>query len=549
MPTDEPPPSPAPLPAPNGSERPRVGGPGPAEPDPSPPRLVRSFVTVSSLTLASRVLGFFRDVLSAAVLGASPVADAFFVALKLPNFLRRLFAEGAFNAAFVPMFSKALHEQGKEAAREVSARAQALLVSCLAIVVLSGVLTLPLWLRLLAPGFDPEGQRFSLSVELSRITFPYILLISLVALYGGVLHSIGRFAASAAAPIWLNVALLTGLALAATSRAEPAHVLAWCVLAGGALQLGWILIFARRAGFALPLRRPALTGDMRRLLAALAPGALGAGVTQISVLANLVLSSLLPAGAISSLYYADRLVQLPLGVIGAAVGTALLPLLVGQLSASPGGGEALASQNRAIELSLLLTLPACCGLVLLRGPLIAALFQRGAFDAGDAAATSQALASYALGLPAHVLVKVLSPGYFARCDTKTPVRMAIVSLVGSWCAAALLIGPLGHVGIALSTALSGWLNAGQLGFGLVRRGWLRIDAPVVGRTARIGSCCALMSAVVVGVAHACRGQSSYWVVALGVGAGAATYAASAIALGLRPELGPWQRPTPRRRRG
>jgi putative peptidoglycan lipid II flippase len=446
--------------------------------------LVRSVATVGSLTLVSRLLGFVRDILIAALLGAGPLADAFFVAFKLPNFLRRLFAEGAFNAGFVPMFARTLEGEGRAAAKAFAEQAQAIQLAVLVPLVLLMIAAMPWVILVIAPGFEPGSVRYEGAVELSRITFVYILFIALVALYGGVLNSFGRFAAAAAAPILLNLCLIGGLALSALWLDAPARALAWGVAAAGLLQFLWLRLALQREGMALALCRPRLSPEIKRLFTLILPGALGAGVAQINLFIDVMIASLLPPGAVSYLYYADRVNQLPLGVIGIAVGTALLPLMSRQLRAGQVA-HAMHNQNRAIELALLLTVPAAVALMVLCVPIVSVLFERGAFDAEASRATSAALAAYALGLPAYVLIKVLTPGFFAREDTRTPVKIAIVCLISNVVIALALIWSLAHVGIALATAISAWLNAGLLACGLRRDGLLQPDAQLKRRLPRI----------------------------------------------------------------
>jgi putative peptidoglycan lipid II flippase len=456
----------------------------PAQTAPRPVALVRSIATVGGITLVSRLLGFVRDVLMAALLGAGPLSDAFFVAFKLPNFLRRLFAEGAFNAGFVPMFARILEGEGKAVAKAFAEQAQAALLAVLVPLVVVAIAAMPWVIVLMAPGFGADDPRYERAVEFSRITFCYILFISLTALYGGVLNSLGRFAAAAAAPVMLNLSLIGAMILSALWLDAPAYALAWGVAAAGLLQFLWLWLSVRREGMAPRLRRPRLTPQVRRLWSLILPGAIGAGVAQINLFMDIVLASLLPPGAVSYLYYADRVNELPIGVIGVAVGTALLPLMARQLRAGQVA-QAMHSQNRALEFALLLTVPAALALVVLSAPIVAVLFERGAFGAEASRATSAALAAYALGLPAYVLVKVLTPGFFAREDTRTPVKIAIVCMVSNIVIAFALIWWLAHVGIALATALSAWLNAGLLARGLRRDGLLQPDARLRRRLPRI----------------------------------------------------------------
>lgn len=456
--------------------------------------LARAVATIGGYTLISRVLGFARDILVAAILGTGPIADAFFVAFKLPNFFRRLFAEGAFNAGFVPLFSSILEREGKTAAQLFAEQALSVLLLTLFVFVTGMQILMPLAMYGLAPGFIDEPDKFDLTVTLTRLTFPYLLFISLVSLAGGILNSVGRFAAVAATPILLNLTLIIFLGLAAQSFETPGHALAWGVATAGAIQFVWVWVALARAGYRLRLPRPRLTPQVRQLLWLMLPAAVGAGVVQINLLTDVIIASLLPEGSISFLYFADRVNQLPLGVIGIAVGTALLPLLSRQVAANDAAG-ANNSQNRAIEVALFLTLPATGALLVLALPVISVLFQRGAFDAVASTATAFALMGYVVGLPAYVLIKVLVPGYFARKDTRTPVRIAIAAMVVNLALNLILIWPLQHVGLALATALAAWLNAALLAGGLLRRGHLTVDARLRGRLVRIVGVTVTMTAV------------------------------------------------------
>ncbi len=436
--------------------------------------LLRSIATVGGFTMISRILGFVRDILVAAILGAGPIADAFFVAFKLPNLFRRLFAEGAFSAAFVPMFAGLLEGDGREAARVFAEQALSVLLWTLLLMVAVMEMAMPLAMVVFAPGFVERPETFDLAVLFARITFPYLLFISLVSLMAGVLNSLGRFAAAAATPILLNVCLIGAILGLAPLTATPGHALAWGVAAGGVVQFLWLLGHCGRAGVRLRLPRPRLTEPVRRLIRRILPVAVGAGIYQINLVVDTIIASLLPAGSISYLFYADRVNQLPLGVVGVAVGTALLPTLSRQVRAGDAAA-ALHSQNRALEFAFLLTLPAAAALVVIAGPVITVLFERGAFGPDQADATAAALAVYALGLPAYVLVKALSPGFFAREDTVTPVKAAAVALVANVVLNLILMGPFKHVGIAMATAASAWLNAAILAVVLRRRGALVLD--------------------------------------------------------------------------
>jgi putative peptidoglycan lipid II flippase len=454
--------------------------------------LLRSVATIGSYTLASRVLGFVRDILTAAILGAGPVADAFFVAQRLPNLFRSLFAEGAFSAAFVPLASGALATGGKEAARDFAEEAFAVLFAVLLAFVVGGEVCMPLVLRVIAPGFERDPAKFHLVVGLTRVTFPYLLFISLTALQGGLLNTVERFAAAAATPILLNVFLIAGLLAMVHFGWTGGHVLAWALTASGIAQFCWLMLSCRHAGMGLRLRWPRLTPRVKETLGIMAPGVLGAGVTQLNLLISTALASLLPGGSVSYLYYADRLNQLPLGVVGIAVGTAILPPLSRQVRSGDEAG-AIATQNRGVELALLLTLPAAAALIVLAEPILAALFQRGAFGPPQTQATAAALAAYAAGLPAFVLVKVLAPGFFARRDTKTPVKVAIGSLALNLALTLVLMQFLAHVGIAIALSAAGWMQAVTLLLLLGREGHFRLDRRAGAKIPRIAAATAGMA--------------------------------------------------------
>lgn len=446
--------------------------------------LLRPIATIGGYTLISRVLGFLRDVLVAAYLGAGPVADAFFIAFKFPNFFRRLFAEGAFNAAFVPMFAGRVASAGREEARRFAEDAMAVLLAVLFALLVVAELAMPWIMRGLAPGFLAEPAKFALAVDLTRITFPYLLFISLVSLQGGVLNSLDRFGAVAFTPVLLNLCLIGGLVGLAGLTPTPGHALAWGVAGAGVAQFLWLAWATGRAGMALALPWPRLTPEVKRLLTLMLPAALGAGVVQVNLLIDVIIASLLPTGAVSYLYYADRIYELPLAVIGIAIGTALLPALSRQ--ARQGKTEAaVATLNRGLEAALLLSLPATAALIVLPQAIISVLFERGAFAASDAAATAAALAAYAAGLPAYVLIKVLTPGFYAREDTKTPVKIAVVCVIANTAAALVLMGPFAHVGIAFATAISAWINVVALAVVLRKRGHLAPDAALLKRAPRM----------------------------------------------------------------
>ncbi|MEE8306071.1 MAG: murein biosynthesis integral membrane protein MurJ, partial [Gammaproteobacteria bacterium] len=368
--------------------------------------LLRFVATIGGLTAISRVLGFARDILMTAFLGAGWVADCFVIAFKLPNFFRRLFAEGAFNAAFVPLFSEKLLGKGTDDTLPAEAKQFAeetysvLLLVLFAFVGLMEIF-MPWVMLVLANGFSDQPDKFALAVTLTRITFPYLMLISLVSLLGGVLNSLQKFAAVAATPILLNLSIIGGLLALHDILPTPAHALSVGVTLGGLVQFFWLAVALRRHGIALQLRKPTLTPGVKKLLVLMAPVALGAGAMQVNLLIDIIIASFLPEGSLSYLFYADRLNQLPIGIVGVAIGTAILPMLSRQLT-DGHEADAAATLNRSIELALFFAVPAAVALMIIPGPLIAGLFERGAFDAADTAKTAAALMAYAAGLPAYV---------------------------------------------------------------------------------------------------------------------------------------------------
>jgi putative peptidoglycan lipid II flippase len=498
--------------------------------------LLRAITTVGGFTMISRVLGFLRDILIASFLGAGTTADAFFVAFRFPNLFRRLFAEGAFAAAFVPIFSGLLETDGREAARKFATQALSVLALVLLVFVLAMEIVMPWAMFVLAPGFDAVPGKMELATDLSRIAFPYLFFISLVSLLSGVLNSLGRFAAAAASPVLLNLTLIAAL-LGFTHWAEtPGHALSWGVAAGGILQFVWLLVHCQRQGMPMRFARPRLGEKVRLLGRRILPVVFGASLYQINLLIGTILASLISEGAVSYLYYADRVTQLPLGVVGVAVGTALLPMLSRQIKAENPEGAAH-SQNRGLEFALLLTFPAAVALMVIATPVVSVLFQRGAFTAADTAATSAALAAFASGLPAYVLVKVLAPGFFAREDTATPVRIAAAAMVTNVVLNLVLMQYFAHVGIALGASLSGWLNACLLALMLHRRGFLQMDLRLRSRLPRILLASAIMGGTLAlarwGLQDMIDGVEWERIAALVllVGAGLAVFALSAQVLG------------------
>ncbi len=442
--------------------------------------------------MASRLLGFVRDIVIAATLGAGPVAEAFLIAFSLPNMFRRFFAEGAFNMAFVPMFSK--HVEAGDGAHEFARDAFTGLATVLIFFTLLAQIFMPALVLAMASGFY-EDERFNLAVLYGRIAFPYILFISLCALLSGVLNATGRFSAAAAAPIWLNLIFIASLTLGSLTGWDMGLTLAWAVPVAGVAQLTLLWRAAARAGYRLIPQRPRMTPELKRLALIATPAALAGGVVQINLLIGRQVASYFD-GAIAWLNYADRLYQLPLGVVGIAIGVVLLPDLSRRLRAGDDAGGRY-SLSRAGEMALALTVPAAVALIAIPMPLVQVLFQRGAFGADDAAATALAVQVYGLGLPAFVLQKVLQPVFFAREDTKTPFYYALGSLAVNAGIAIGFASVFGFIAAAFGTTLAAWIMVLQLWLGARRFGEVaHFDARFRTRVWRIVLAAAAMGAVV-----------------------------------------------------
>ena len=437
--------------------------------------LYRNFLSVGGLTLASRVLGFVRDALMAAVLGAGPAADAFYAAFRFPNLFRRLFAEGAFNTAFVPLFSGALAQHGDEHARDLAARIMAWLFAVLVVVTVLAEVFMEWVLIPFVPGFLDDPEKFELTVLLTRILFPYLAFMSLVAAYGAILNALHRFIAAAFAPIMLNIintiVLVAIIVLAVNDAVTAAIWVAVATVVAGIAQLAVVWWAVKRAGFLPQFRLPRIDPEVRRFWMLALPAVMTGGITQINLFIGTIIASG-AASAISYLYYADRLYQLPLGIIGIAIGTVLLPVLAGHLK-NDRGAEAREAQEQSLLVSMLLSMPAATALIALSVPIVRVLFERGAFDATATIETADALVAFAAGLPAFVLIRVLQPGYFAREDTVTPTIFAAISVVVNIGLSLLLFPSLQHTGIAIATSASAWGNAIMLGAFLARRGYFR----------------------------------------------------------------------------
>ncbi|QRM54023.1 murein biosynthesis integral membrane protein MurJ [Sinorhizobium sp. BG8] len=459
--------------------------------------LVRKFATVGGATLGSRVLGFARETLMAAALGTGPMADAFYAAFRFPNLFRRLFAEGAFNAAFVPLFAKEIEEHGVAGAKRFSEEVFGVLFTVLLVITIVMELAMP-WIVswIIAPGFVGDAEKFNVTVELAIVMFPYLMCMSLTAMLSGMLNSLHHYFAAAIAPVFLNLLLIGALGLALLTGASPletAWLLSWGVFWAGLLQMAVLYIGVRHAGMRIGFRRPRFTPNVKRLLWLALPAAVTGGITQINQLIGQMIAST-KDGAISALQYADRVYQLPLGVVGIAVGVVLLPELARALKGGHAT-EAANLQNRSMEFVLFLTLPAAAALWVISDEIVRVLYERGAFSVETTAVVAGTLAIYGLGLPGFVMIKALTPGFFAREDTKTPMRITMLSVVVN-CALAVSLFPFFFErGIATAEAVSGWLTAICLFVLLVRRGHWQFEKTLASRIARL-----VIASVIMGIA-------------------------------------------------
>ncbi len=432
-------------------------------------RLLKGAANIGSMTLVSRILGFVRDVVLANLFGSSAGADAFFVAFKIPNFLRRLFGEGAFSQAFVPVLSETKSVQGEQAVKELVNHVTGVFGLILFAVTLIGVIAAPLIIIAFAPGFIDEPAKFDLAVQMLRITFPYLLFISLVALAGGILNTYGHFTVPAITPVLLNLSLIGAAILLAPRMTQPIVALAWGVFIGGVVQLLFQLPALWRIKH-LPIPIPKWRDPgVKKIFKLMIPALFGVSVAQINLLLDTLLASFLVTGSISWLYYSDRLMEFPIGILGVAVGTVILP----RLSKDHALTEPQAFSDTlswALKLILVAGMPACVMLILLAAPMLSTLFQYGAFSVDDVVKASMSLQAYSLGLFGFLAVKVLAPGYYARQDTKTPVRVGIIAMVANMILNLILIWPLQHVGLAMATAGAALLNASLLWRGLRTEG-------------------------------------------------------------------------------
>ncbi len=505
--------------------------------------LLRSTAVVSGMTFLSRVLGLVRDIVIARVFGAGTGADAFFVAFRIPNFLRRLFAEGAFSQAFVPVLSDYRTNRDHEV-RDLVDHTVGALGGILLLVTAIGVLAAPLLVLVFAPGFVGDGDKFDLTVDMLRITFPYILFISLTALAGGILNAWGRFAVPAFTPVLLNLSMIGAAVWLAPRLDEPVTALAWGVLLAGLLQLAFQLPFLARLRL---LPRPRLKRaheGVRRIGSLMLPGIFGSSVAQINLLIDTLIASFLVTGSVSWLYYSDRLVEFPLGVFGVALATVILPRLSRHHAATDPDAHAR-TVDWALRMTVLVATPATFALILLAGPMLVTMFHYGEFDAGDVAMSRLSLMAYALGLTGFILVKVLAAAFFSRQDMRTPVRIAVIAMIANMILNVALVAPMvmldipgPHAGLALATALASFLNAALLYRGLRKSGFSLFAGWKV-FSLRIVIACLVMAAVLLPLA----GDIGAWLeagwhsraarLALCVVAGAAAYFATLWLIGMR----------------
>ncbi len=503
--------------------------------------LLKSAAKVGGFTLVSRLLGFVRDQLIAFTLGTGFVADAFFVAQRFPNLFRALFAEGAFNNAFVPQFARKVEGEGEAKALVFARDTLSVLATWMVFFCAVCMIFMPWVMQIFAMGFADDPAKQALATELTRICFPYLGFMTMTALFGGILNSLGRFTAAAAAPIFLNIVVITAVLLAwymgFGNTPDTGRYLAWAVTISGIVQLSLLVTAAWRANAHVVPGLPRLTDDVKRVIALSIPGIISGGVTQI----NLAIATMLAtgfAGAVSFLYYADRLFQLPLGIIGVAIGVVLLPTLSRKLRAGDMQG-ALDSQNRALELSLFLTLPAAVALMMIGRPIIHTVYEHGEFTRADTFAVAPALAAFAAGLPAFTLTKIFQPGFFAREDTRTPMVFAMIAVAVNIAASLLLSRIIGYLGIAVATSIAAWINALCLIFMAVKRGHYVADARFKSRLPRMLLSVLLMAAVLAGLSYYLQDYyaeragtaKAIWALVAMIGAGTTAYFAAAQVTG------------------
>ena len=462
--------------------------------------LFKSIATFGGFTLLSRVTGFVRDMVLANFLGAGLVSDAFFVSFKLPNLFRSLFAEGAFTSAFVPLFSQKLVSEGKKKSMFFASQAVSILFFFLLLFVLLFELLMPYVVQVLAPGFAGDVGKIELATTLCRITFPFLLFISIVSFQAGILNSFEKFAAPATAPIILNLTMICSAFVLVPFMPSPAYGFAFAITIAGILEILWLRYALRKIDVRIHpyihVHKILKNSEIKTLFKRIAPGVVGAGIYQINMVVDTILVSLVGTGAISWLYYANRLQQLPLGVVGAAISVALLPILSKQLKAQ-NMAESRQTQDKAVEYAALLSIPAAVLMIVLARPMINILFEHGKFTSADTIKTSYALMAYAVGLPCYVFVKALMPNFFARGDTVTPVKFSAVVFAVNFCFNLMLMIPFGHVGIAVATTIAAFVSLAQYIYGLKKRNFWSISKPLLYKIAKIIFISALMGASVL----------------------------------------------------
>jgi putative peptidoglycan lipid II flippase len=500
-------------------------------------RLIRSIATISFHTMLSRIAGFVRTVLMSTFVGAGAMADALVISIKFPSVMRRVFAEGAFNASFVPIFAGMLAKDGHENARTYAEQVFSLLVLVLAGIVLMGEVFMPWILKVILPGFSRTPERMAYVIQFTRITLPFILFISVCALFSGILNSLERFAFAASSPTGGNLTIIAVVFLLKGQMENAAQAFAIGVTLSGVVQALWVLIPAWRSGYRLRLTKIVFSPVLKKFFVLLIPAAAGAGVVQINILLDMLMGSFLPVGGISYLEYADRLNQLPLSVVGVAMGTALLPMLSKQLRTNDLE-TAHKTQNLALEYALFLAVPAMIGLCVLAMPIVKIVYEHGKMAVHDIEQIAITLVTFALGLPAYIMIKIFSSIFFARENTKTPVQAGIIAMLLNLILNLLLIKPLQHVGLALATAIAAWFNSGYLFYYLHKEGAMPISKRFALFLPKLG----VASAVCLGVLYGMKiyfwplmqGNFTYRVLGLCVmvGVGIITYLSFSFITGI-----------------
>jgi putative peptidoglycan lipid II flippase len=453
--------------------------------------MFRKILSVGGWTLVSRLTGFIRDVVIAAVMGVGPIADAFVVASRIPNHFRAIFSEGAFNSAFLPTYARVLETQGASPARSFASRISTLMLIVQVVLLVLALFAMPVVVTLLAPGFSEDPAKFDLAVTLTRITFPYLLFVTLVTILSAILNAHERFAAAAAAPVLLNVSIVAALAVAFLFP-NAGYAAAWGVTVAGVLELLLVWVSAKRLNIAPEIEAPRLDPAMKHFFRILGPAVIGSAGVQLAMFADTIIASFLPTGAVASLYYADRIYQLPLGVIGIAAGTVLLPEMSRRIAAGDVAA-AHGAQNRAVGLTLALAAPFVVAFLTMPDLIMSALFQRGAFDAAAAQRSGAVLAAYAVGLPAAVLIRSAVASFYSRSDTVTPLIASLTAVAVNVALKIVLTGPYGVVGLSLATAIGIWVNLGLLVILAMRRDWMD-PSRTLGRTSAAVAAASLLLA-------------------------------------------------------